>query len=409
MLILRTTIVLLAGAISLLANPFHEAEQSFLSELNSMPGIELAGGPFHAGEQHHFEGESGYFILAPEIPIPTLDQRLSIQTRKIDLSATLSPPSNSTNILPVVASAYPLDPTLSASDRHEIHRLLAQHGFALSRDEVTALDPNTIQLRPVLHLPILKISATSLPTNHSSLTTLFVLLGSQTWQGIPLYRASFDRTRGDFDLETLRESFIPKQRFEVPLRPPLLTAQTFFAERGLTANEWKKILRNFSTIDLSAVEILDATLSERRLTLYADNERPILPQYWVKLEKKPAPNDQPAAKLNNSGWTVSEAVEFRAEFPRPGPWWTFLPLLPAPTTPPPTLFPNSDIPAATRREITTLIARLRGIGQLTTLTSTNNHGTILARTTHDHWRGYHLEFTRLQNTWRFTSVTEWTE
>ena len=54
-----------------------------------------------------------------------------------------------------------------------------------------------------------------------------------------------------------------------------------------------------------------------------------------------------------------------------------------------------------------LSERLRAVGQITFLAAGNN--AIRVRTTHDHWRGYHLEFTRLQNTWRFNSVSEWTE
>jgi hypothetical protein len=405
MLTPRMLLVLLFSAFSLSANPFDEAEQAFLAELNSMSGIELAGGPFHAGEQHHFEGESGYFILAPAVSIPTLDQRLSIQTKRIDPTGSASRPRNSTNELPVVASTYQLDPTLSPSDRAEIHQVLAEHGFGGRREEVTVVDLSLVQVRPVIHLPILKVAARRV-ANGDLTTEAIVLLEAQTWQGIPLYRASFDRTRGDFQLETFRESFIPKPRYEVPLRPPLFAPQTFFAERGLTEKEWAKVLRNFGAIDLPAVEILEGTLSEKTVTLYADSEQPILPRFWVKLETEPASKKHPTANLDRGGWKITQAVEFRAEFPRPGPWWTFLPLLPLPTTPSRD-FPNSEIPQPTRREITTLVSRLRGIGQLTSLTSTNSHEIIHARTTHDHWRGYHLEFTRLQNTWRFTSVTEW--
>ena len=406
MLAMRMLLLMLVSAFSLSANPFHEAEQSFLAELNSMSGIELAGGPFHAGEQHHFEGESGYFILAPALHIPNLDQRLSIQTKKIDLAPATSRPRNSTNELPVVASTCAVDPTLSASDRAEIHRLLAEHGFAGHRDEVTAVDLDLVQVRPVMHLAILKIAAS--PATNKNNTTAIALLGVQTWQGIPLYRATFDRTRGDFELDTLRESFIPKRHYEVPQRPPLLTPQTFFAERGLSAREWTKLLRNFSALDLPAVEILEVTLSEKTVTLYADRERSLLPRFWVKLEREPPSGSQPTANRNRGEWKISQAVDFRAEFPRPGPWWTFLPLLPAPATPPRD-FPDSGIPTTTRREITTLVSRLRGIGQLSSLTSTNNHQTIRARTTHEPWRGYDLQFTRLQNTWRLSSVTEWTQ
>src|SRR5688500_15112592 len=137
---LRIIVLLLAGALSLSANPFHEAEQSFLAELNSMPGIELVGGPFHAGEEHHFEGESGYFILAPALAIPTLDQRLSIQTKKIDLTPiTIS----LANTFPIATPPY-VASSLAPSDRRQIYTLLAQHGFGSHRDEITILDQNTI-------------------------------------------------------------------------------------------------------------------------------------------------------------------------------------------------------------------------------------------------------------------------
>ena len=385
---LRFLSIVFAGAFALLAddNPFLEAEQSFLHQLNSMSGIELAGGPFQVGEQHHFHGESGYFILAPAIPIPTIDQRLSIQTRIIHTSPR-------TNSLPIASSPYETD--LPTSDHRQIHSLLAQHGFALRRDEITILD--TIQFRPVSHLPILKIlPAESDPNSQRSAPQhCFVLLGAQSWHGIPLYRVSFDRIRGDFELDTLRENFVPRRRHELPLRPPILSSQTFFAEPGLAAADWTKLLRNFATIDLPALEILDATLSDRTVTLYADTAKPILPQQWVKLEKQ------------NGQWQIIQAVEFRAEFPRPGAWWTFLPLLPESQTPTPDLFPDSDIPLHTRREITTLVQRLRGVGRITSLAANDN--AIRVRTTHDHWRGYDLEFTRLQDTWRFTSVREWTD
>lgn len=375
-------------------SPFAEAEESFLQELNSIAGIELGGGPFHASEQHHFEGESGYFVLSPAVPLPTLDQRLTVQTRAAHTAET-----HSTNTLPIVTSPYTHDDSISAADRQQIHTLLAEHRFAVRRDEITAFDLNTIQLRTVSHLAILKIvpascrssSAHSRATNHC----VFVLLGSQPWQGIPLYRATFDRIRGDFELESLRVNFISRSRYEVPRRHPFLAAQTFFAEPGLNRADWAKLLRNFALLDLPAVEIVEAAYSDRHVNLYADTDKPILPQQWVKLEKQ------------SGRWTVVQAVEFRAEFPRPGAWWTFLPLLPSPTTPPPDLFPDSEIPSSTRRELITLVSRLRGVGQIIYLASKND--TTLVRTAHDDWRGYDLEFTQIQNSWRFTSVTEWTK
>jgi hypothetical protein len=109
----------------------------------------------------------------------------------------------------------------------------------------------------------------------------------------------------------------------------------------------------------------------------------------------------------NGQWQIIQAVEFRAEFPRPGAWWTFLPLLRASQTPTPDLFPDSELPLPTRREISSLVQRLRGVGRITSHATSNNANRV--RTTHDHWRGYDLEFTRLQETWRITAVREWTE
>jgi hypothetical protein len=379
--ILRILLGLIAGAFSILANPFHEGERSFLQELNSMAGIELAGGPFHVGEQHHFEGEFGYFILTPAIVIPSIDQRLSVQTKFLR-------PTIRSNILPFATSPYTREHSLTPADRREIHTLLAGHGFALRRDEITVMDLNTIQVRPVAHLPLLKIAA-------STPNTAIALLGAQSWQGIPLYRASFDRTRGDYELETLRENFVPHRRHELPIRPPILSPQTFFAEPGIARDDWTKLLRNFASIDLPALEILETTMSDRLVTVYADSHQPVLPQFWAKLEKADA------------HWKLTQAIEFRAEFPRPGAWWTFLPLLPE--TPAADLFPSSSVPLSTRREITSIVTRLRGIGHITSLANTENNSTIRVRTTHDKWRGYLLDFTRIQNTWRFSSVSEWTD
>ena len=379
--LLRTLPVLLAAAFSTLSNPFAEAERTFLQELNSMDGIELAGGPFHAGEQHHFEGEFGYFILAPAVSIPSIDQRLSVQTKLLHASVR-------SNSLPIAAWNYTREGSLEPGDRHKIEVLLAQHGFGQSRDQITAFDLSTIQVRPVIHLPLLKMIT---PTPK----TAIALLGAQTWQGIPLYRAAFDRTRGDFELESLRESFFPRRRHEIALRQPILSPQTFFAERGLNRADWIKLLRNFSPLDLPAIPIIEAAVSDRLVTLYADIQLPVLPQFWVKLEKA------------GSNWKLIQAVEFRAEFPRPGAWWTFLPLLPEKAAN--SVLSESAAPIAAPREVETIVTHLRGVGQITSLASTNDNSAVRVRTTHDQWRGYDLEFRRKQNSWRFTSVVEWTE
>ena len=375
---------LVAGVFSLLANPFLEAEQSFLAELNSMDGIALVGGPFHASEQHHFAGESGYFVIAPALVLPTLDQRLSVQTKTFTVTTR-------SNTLPIATSPHTHADTLEPKDRRVIQALLARNGLAVRRDEITLFENGAVQLRPVQHLPLLK-------TFSPETNTCIALLGAQTWQGVPLYRASFDRTRGDFALETLRESFVPRRQHELPLRVPIFNPQTFFAEPGLAIADWTKLLRNFSRLDLPAIEIIEAATSDRLVTLYADTQRPVLPQYWAKLQKQ------------NGAWQFSQAVEFRAEFPRPGPWWTFLPLLPE-TKPSIPIDPAADsaIPVRDQREIISIIQRLRGTGQLTSLAALPHTRTFRARTTHDTWRGYHLDFTRLQNAWRLTSVSEWTE
>ncbi|MGZ8900497.1 MAG: hypothetical protein ACXW3Z_10420, partial [Limisphaerales bacterium] len=186
---------------------------------------------------------------------------------------------------------------------------------------------------------------------------------------------------------------VPRRRHEVAFREPLLTPQTFFAEPGLGRGDWIKLLRNFSSMDLPALQILEGTISDRLVTLYADIERPVLPQFWVKLEKV------------NAHWQLSQAIEFRAEFPRPGPWWTFLPLLPenAQTD----NFPDSFVPLAVRREITLIVTRLRGVGRIASIEMAEINSSIRVRTLHEDWRGYHLDFRRIDNAWRFTSVTEW--
>jgi hypothetical protein len=398
MLRLQLTLIALASALSVIADPFSEAQQSFVRELNSIEGIELAGGPFQISEQHHFEGESGYFVLSPAVAIPTLDQRLTVQTRTIQLS---TPSTSTTKTLPVATADYAHDFTLPAAERQQIHILLIQHRFGAPRDEITALDLHTIQIRPVLHLPILKLATIPNSTNPSSLTsnnlplTTIILLGAQSWQGVPLYRASFDRIRGDFELETLRENFFSSGRHMIARRPPMLAPQTFFAETGLNRDDWRKVLRNFAALDLPALEIIEASLSERLVNLYADAAKPILPQQWVKLERK------------SDGWRIVQAVEFRAEFPRPGAFWTFLPLLPQPVTPRSDPFPESDIPLATRRELSTIVTRLRGVGKITALSATNQM--IHIRTSHDPWRGYDLAFSKRAEHWRLASVNEWTE
>lgn len=379
MQLLRIALALLAVPSAALANPFEQAEQTFLQELNSMAGIELAGGPFHAGEQHHFEGEFGYFILAPAVSLPSIDQRLSVQTKLVHTTIR-------SNELPVASANYTRESSLEGKDLRQIELLLAAHGFGLRRDEITALELNAVQQRGVIHLPLIKIMA-------PSPTIAIALLGAQSWQGIPLYRAAFDRTRGDFDLEMVRESFFPRRRYELALREPIFSSQTFFAEPGIKHSEWSKLLRNFSTLDLRAAQIIEATVSDRIVTLYADSQLPVLPQFWVKLEK--------AAGV----WKLIQAVEFRAEFPRPGAWWTFLPLLPERTAG----ASDSVTPMATRREIESLVARLRGVGQITSFVNVDGDAAIRVRTTLDQWRGYDLEFRRKQNSWRFTSVSEWTE
>ena len=382
---LRLIMLLLAGALAVAANPFAEAESAFLAELNSMEGIALFGGPFHSSEQHHFEGESGYFVLAPDVILPTLDQRLSVQTRIIESFATAS------NTLPIAASPHARSGPLTTEDRRDIHIVLAQNGFGARRDEITLFDDGAVQSRPVQHLALLKTS--SIDSN-----TCMALLGAQPWQGVPLYRASFDRTRGDFELETLRVSFVPRRRHELPGREPIFNPQTFFAEAALAPSDWSKLLRHFSRLDLPAVQILEATATERLITLYADIQRPVLPQYWIKLKKEDA------------RWQVTRAVEFRAEFPRPGTWWTFLPLLPeSPASVSSRQFASSAISTGDQKEVTAILHRLRGAGKPATFAVLPHSSTLRVRTTHDPWRGYHLDFARLQNSWRITSVSEWTE
>ncbi|HEX7859509.1 MAG TPA: hypothetical protein VF773_04235 [Verrucomicrobiae bacterium] len=361
-------------------NPFAEAQQSFVNALNSMDGIELAGGPFRIAEEHAFEGESGYFVLGPKHLIPRLDQRLSVQARKITLNSR-------TNSLAIAASAYATDGNARGADRRSIHATLVRQGFANERDEITVFDLGMIQIRRVAHLPILKIEI----SNEGE--SAIVLLGAQTWQGIPLYRVLFDRIRGEFELDTVRESFVTRRRHEVALRAPSIAPQTFFAEPGLQKADWATLLQNFAVVDLPASQILEATMSERLVTLYVDSERPILPQQWVMLEK-----------LDGS-WQIAKAVEFRAEFPRPGAWWTFLPLLPETAGGSRGFQTGSDIPES--RQVAEIVPRLRGVGRLNALRLVGKN--VRVRTIHDEWRGYDLEFAQVGGRWRLNMVSEWTQ
>ena len=126
-----------------------------------------------------------------------------------------------------------------------------------------------------------------------------------------------------------------------------------------------------------------------------DSERPNIPQLWVKFEKR------------GGRWQILQAVEFRAEFPRPGAWWTFLPLLPSPQTPTPDRFPASSIPQPVRREIISIVSRLRGAGSIIQVDSTDSGSTIFVRTASDLSSGYILVFARQEGAWRFSSVTPW--
>jgi hypothetical protein len=394
--ILRYLTLLLAGIVSLSANPFLEAEHSFLQQLNAISGIELGGGPFHTSEHHHFDGESGYFALTPAVPIPTLDQRLTVQTRKIELLRKSIP----TNSPPIATHPYAHDHSLARADRDEIFTTLAHYGFALSRDEITALDINTVQIRPVLHLPVLKLTAFSRTNSAGTNTykhtntphlTAEVLLGAQPWLGMPWYRLSFHH-RQDLDLRLLQNGPASLYGSEIPRRHPFLPPQSFFAEPGLPPEAWQKVLQNFSAIQLPPAEIIEATISDLSVTLSLDSDRPPLPQQWVKLEKK------------NDRWVILQAVEFRAEFPRPAVWWSFLPLLPPAASASQIDFPDSQIPADIRLSITSLVSRLRGVGKIVAIDSTDNHQTILVRTSYLPKHSYKLLFTRHDDRWRFFSV-----
>ena len=391
--ILRRLIILLAGILSLSANPFLEAEQSFLQQLNAISGIELGGGPFHTSEHHHFEGESGYFVLGPAVTVPTLDQRLTVQTKKLEVLSK----STSTNPPPIAAPLYSHDRSFSTGERDAIFATLAQYGFASMRDEITAFDINSIQIRPVLHLPIVKLSASPSPGTNvfdartNSPPTAEVLLGAQQWLGMPWYRLYFNHRQG-LNLQTLQNGPISRYATEVPRRQPFLPPQSFFAEPGLLREHWQRVLQNFAVLDLPPAEIIEANDSDLSVTLSLDTDRPSLPHQWVKLQKQ------------SGYWKIIHAVEFRAEFPRPAVWWTFLPLLPETQSSTKNLFPASDIPLETRRSITSLVSRLRGVGEIVELDSTDRHQTILVRTSYLPKHSYKLLFTREQNSLRLFSV-----
>jgi hypothetical protein len=208
---------------------------------------------------------------------------------------------------------------------------------------------------------------------------------------MPLFRLSFDH-RDDFNLGRLRSGPIARLGREMPRRLPLLTPQTFFAEPGLGRADWRKILNNLAAIEIPSAEIIEASLSDTSVTLSLDIERPSLPQQWVKLEKK------------DRRWTITQAVEFRAEFPRPAVWWSFLPLLPATDSSARNPFPNSKLPAGIRDSITSLVSRLRGVGEIVELDSTDRNQTILVHTSYLPTHSYKLLFTREQGNWRLFSV-----
>lgn len=365
------------------ADPLIQAEEAFVAEINRMAGIELVGGPFRSGERSNF-GETGFFVIAPATQISTLEQRLSVQTRFSDRTEQSLPN------FPIAPSSYTAPADLSGSDRRSIHEALAKFGYGAKRDEVTLFADGSVQTRPVYHLPLIKL--TQVDSNRC-----IALLGAQTWQGIPLYRASFDRIRGQFDLEILRENFVPKRSHELSQRPfPIYSPQTFFADPGLNRADWSKVLEKFARFDLPPVQIIDALGSDSVVTLRADVQLPVLPQSWVLLHREA------------SQWKLRQAVDLRSEFPRPSPWWTFLPLLAETGFQDRYETSTATVPRTHRIAIGQIVQRLRGVGQISSFAALPKES-IRVTTTHNGWRGYHLDFASIQNQWRLTGMTEWTE
>lgn len=365
--------------------PLRAAEAQFLQQLNSMEGIEIVGGPFRAGEHYSFGGDSGYFVLAPETPVPGLDQRLSVQTKRLEITVRTNLP------LPIAASPPAWDIDLSAERRRALLGSLAAAGFAEEKDEVTLFDDGSVQARRVNHLPLVSVRLIDEEQ-------LGVLLGAQLWQGIPLVKAGFDRTRGNFDITRLLEGFVPRQPHEFQYRAvPMTPAQTFFAEPGLPPQDWEKLLARLSRLDQIPTQIIAAQVLDKIVTLSLDYRQPPLPSICVAL------------KHNTATYQVDWAVEIRAEFPRPAIWWSFFPMLERPAA-------GAIAGAAEKlggalqineaRLLASIILRLRGVGAPVSLAWDGQLATV--KTAHNGWRGYDLTFRKVANQWRLAAVTQWT-
>ncbi len=364
--------------------PLLTAEHQFLQQLNSLDGIELVGGPFKVSERYSFGGDAGYFVVLPSVVISGLDQRLTVQTKRLEPIVETLPD------VPLGTTSFPSDVYLSRSRRENLLRNLARLGFGSIKDEITVLDNGTIRARQVHYLPI--VTVRSVEEQH-----LAVLLGAQPWQGIPVVKASFDRVRGNFDLERVREGFVPRLPHEIEYRAvPFLPLQTFYSDAELRREDWEKLIGQFSRLGRLPDQIIGAQLSDKNVTLSLDYRSPALPSACVGLRE-----------VSDSG-EVDWSIELRAEFPRPASWWSFLPLLERPSGPVVAQAAESfkaELRPEEKRALADIALRLRGVG--TPISLKSEGGAVWMKTAFGGWRGYELTFRKIDGQWRLAAFAEW--
>jgi hypothetical protein len=252
-----------------------------------------------------------------------------------------------------------------------------------------------VHIRPVELLPILKLT-------RPAPDTIIALTSYDAWFGGPLYRAAFSRGNS-FPVESVCEGFAKYQTPEIPLRRlPVCSPQTFFAEPGIKADEWTKLLRTFSTLNLKSCQILGAACTERMVYLQADERGSILPNRWITLKR---------AEPKENSWKVDSAIEYRADFQRPGIWWSFLPLLAPTDFLDRWAFSSTDVTQEERLALGPIVQRLRGVGQIANFSAVTDSSTrtIRIQTTHAGRGEYNLDFANLKGTWRLVAVSESTQ
>jgi hypothetical protein len=371
------------------ADPRRIAESEFLRQINSMDGIETSGGPFKAGEHHDFGEESGYFIVAPEIARPELNQQVTVQTRVLE--GPLKPGPHLDKVT-LASRPFPAELALPVEARINLLRALAAQGLGEPKDEVTIFDTPSVSTRPVLFLPIIAIHSSS-----NGCASGTVLLGSQSWGGIPLIKVSYSRARGGFDLNWFGEGYATRPSSELKFRAmPLIAPQTFYADPGLAARDWQKLLLEFGRLEELPAEIVDAQVSDDYVTLAADYQEAQLPAFCA------------GVRMNGTRCTVEWLVELRAEFPRPAHWWSFFPLREKPASAEVTATSEAACKTGSledRLALTELLLRLRGIDTPLSLVIAGN--SAQAKTSATKHFGYNLHFEKVSGTWRLGSVAEW--